>query len=461
MLSYRCDHCNSGLSLLVDYSRLRNLSREKLSLRSGGLWRYSELISIPPGETTVTLGEGGTHLHKCDRLARLLGVRRLYIKDETTNPTGSFLDRGSSVETTVALRNGCRSAVALANGNFGASIAAYSARAGIELIAYTTLGVDLGKLYQILACSPDVRILKTLSEARLQIKSASSGKYVFIQDDPFFTEGKKTIAWEIFEQLEWQPPDWLILPMGSGALLSLSWKAVHEMVELSFVESTTRLVGVQPQGCSPIVEAFRKRMDRIRPLDKPRTKILDLSLVDPNFGNAALKAIRESGGFAASVSDEEAYEFTKVLARSEGIFAEPAACSTLACLKEALESGLIREDESVVCVITGAGLKDPRVMRSILSRSKELKEFLNVSRVVNVGKTKLAILSILGENEIHGYGIWKLLNKRYNIKVKLPAVYQHLSQLERMGMIRASGTERIRGRLSRYYSLTDKGRGVI
>jgi threonine synthase len=202
-------------------------------------------------------------------------------------------------------------------------------------------------------------------------------------------------------------------------------------------------------------------MDRIRPLDKPRTKILDLSLVDPNFGNAALKAIRESGGFAASVSDEEAYEFTKVLARSEGIFAEPAACSTLACLKEALESGLIREDESVVCVITGAGLKDPRVMRSILSRSKELKEFLNVSRVVNVGKTKLAILSILGENEIHGYGIWKLLNKRYNIKVKLPAVYQHLSQLERMGMIRASGTERIRGRLSRYYSLTDKGRGVI
>ncbi|MEM2842012.1 MAG: pyridoxal-phosphate dependent enzyme [Thermoproteota archaeon] len=459
--SYQCERCGSGLSISIDYSKLQGLNREKLSPRQWSLWRYKELMQIPSGATAITLGEGGTHLHKCDRLAQMFGVKRLYIKDETTNPTGSFLDRGSSLETTVAVMNGCRSAVALANGNFGASIAAYSAKAGIDLTAHITLGVDLGKLYQILACSSNVRISKNLAEARIHIKNVPSGTHVFSQDDPFFVEGKKTIAWEIFEQLDWRPPDWLILPMGSGALLSLSWKAIYEMREMSFVNSITSLVGVQPKGCSPIVEAFHKKMDKIRPGDKPRTKILDLSSVNPNFGNAALRAIKESKGFAVSVSDEEAYEFTKVLARTEGIFAEPAACSTLACLKEALESGLVSKDESIVCVVTGAGLKDPRAIRSILSRSRELEEYLSVSVEANIGRTKLAILSILNESEVHGYGVWKLLNKRYGIKVKLPAVYQHLAQLERMGMIKASGRERIRGRLSRSYSLTDKGRGAI
>lgn len=462
MDSYRCEKCGSGLSLFVDYSKLSHFRRETLSLRSGGLWKYSELIPIPPGETIVTLGEGGTHLHRCDRLAQMLGIRRLYVKDETTNPTGSFLDRSSSVETTVAVRCGYRTATALVNGNFGASIAAYSARAGIDLTGYITFGMDLGKLYQILACSADVRILKSESEARLRMKSSSSGRYVFSQDSPFFTEGKKTIAWEIFEQLDWQPPDWLVFPMGSGALISLSWKAMHEMRTLSFIDDTTSLVGVQPQGCDPIVKAFNLKMDTVKPAERSRTKILDLSSVNPTFGNAALKAIRESGGFASAVDDEKAYEFTKVLARTEGIFAEPAACSTLACLSEALEHGLIRRDESVVCVITGAGLKDPRAIRSIVKRSRGLEEFLRgVPGRPGMGRTKLAILTILSESETHGYDIWKLLEKHHGIKVKLPAVYQHLAQLKRLGMVRTSGISKNRGRLSKYYSLTDKGRGVV
>jgi threonine synthase len=268
--------------------------------------------------------------------------------------------------------------------------------------------------------------------------------------------------WEIFYQLNRTLPDYIILPMGEGGLVYSTFKMLDELKTLNKLNiCKTKIIGVQPEGCAPIVEAFEKGLDIVEPQNLPRTKIFDLNVTNPRFGNAALKAIRETEGFAVSIGGNEILDATSALAEGEGILAEPAASLTVAGLIKLRKIGEIREDSNVVCVITGSGLKDPRLMKEIALRKSNLGSLIEeLSGSMLLGDTKLAILKLLSEKEKYGYQIWKELREKHNVDVKIPTVYQHLSELIKEGYVKKIESKMVSGRKREYYSLTDKGRAI-
>ncbi|TLM97444.1 pyridoxal-phosphate dependent enzyme, partial [bacterium] len=261
--------------------------------------------------------------------------------------------------------------------------------------------------------------------------------------------------------------DRVVVPMGTGGNLSMIWKSIKELCEVGLIKSAgSMMTGVQAEGCDPIVEAFKSRRQFIRSAAKPRTIALDIAVKSPMYGSAALRAIRESRGSAIAVSDAEILEATRQLAKTEGIFAEPAAASTLAGLKKLIDAGNIERSEEIVCVITGAGLKDPGTARKIVERLKEVDALLRRTEerrlTTKLGDTKTRILEILSSRQLHGYGIWKELKEAFGLEISIPSVYEHLAELEMLKLIRRIRIEAVAGRRVRqYYSLTDVGRDAV
>jgi threonine synthase len=450
------------LSVLYDYDEIASrISISQLGSRVSGVWKYIELLPVKPSAEPISLGEGGTFLHNCPRLADEIGVRRLYLKDETSNPTGSFLDRGTTVAITKAKEFGFKSVAGVAQGNFGASLAAYSAKAGLHCRIDVPREIDLGKLYQIIAYGVEVRLAKNAEEV---IPESSKETLRITPNGPYFLEGEKTTAYEICEQLHWQVPSRIFVPMGNGGHISMMWKAIQELKTLGFLkESGVMMSGVQAIGCSPIVDAFRAGREEIEPAEVCQTTAFDIGLKNPTHGSTAVRAINESGGTATTVTDEEMFEATKLLAKTEGIFAEPAAASTIAGLKKLVEEGEVDWDEDVVCVITGAGLKDPAAARRMIERVREIEQMIEHSEerkmMVMMGETKRHILQVLAEGELYGYGIWRALLDRFGSDMKIPSIYQHLLELRGLGLVERTRVQQVRGKPSRfYYRLTEKGR---
>ena len=221
------------------------------------------------------------------------------------------------------------------------------------------------------------------------------------------------------------------------------------------------ITGVQAEGCCPIVEAYRDQREEIEPFQEPKTLAIDIKVGDPPLGKLALKAIRDSKGNAIAVSDIEILEAIRLLAKTEGVFAEPSAASTVAGLKKLIRLGRIDKDEEVVCVITGAGLKYPSVIERFVEDKRRVKMFVHGverRRLTKIGETKLKILRILSDRELHGYGIWKTLREEYSLKITSPSVYQHLSELQALNLLRKGEAQPVIGeRKRRYYTLTEKG----
>jgi len=453
---------------LYDYIEIaRQISVSQLESRISGVWKYIELLPVKLSTEPISLGEGGTFLHNCPRLADEVGVRRLYLKDETSNPTGSFLDRGTTVAITKAKEFGYRSVVGVAQGNFGASLAAYSAKAGCHCKITVPREIDLGKLYQIIAYGVEVELAREHEEMSTKSSTASKEVLKITPDGPYFLEGEKTTAYEICEQLRWQVPSRIFVPMGNGGHISMMWKAIQELQILRFLkESQVMMSGVQAAGCSPIVDAFRAGREEIEPAETCRSTAFDISLRNPTYGAVAARAITESGGTATIVTDEDMFEATKLLAKTEGIFGEPAAASTIAGLKKLVEEGEVDWDEDVVCVITGAGLKDPVAARRMIERVREIEQMIEHSEerkmMVMMGETKRHILQVLAEGELYGYGIWRALLNRFGFEMKIPSIYQHLLELKGLGLVERTRVQQVKGRPSRYYyRLTERGRRTV
>jgi len=467
-MSLACARCGETLTVSYDYEAIkRTIDIETISNRQAGIWRYFELLPILKGVQTVSLGEGGTYLHRCDRLAESIGVRKLFIKNETTNPTGSFIDRGTTVAVTRAIQLGFQSVSCAPTGNLGASLAAYAAKAGLKCKIFISREVDLGKLFQMIAYGAEMRLAGDAEEALVEARRQVDRSYLVTPVDPFFLEGEKTVGFEICEQLGWRTCDRVVVPMGTGGNLSMIWKSVKELCEVGLIKGVgSMMTGVQAEGCAPIVEAFMNRRQFIQSASKPRTIALDIAVKDPMYGSAALRAIRESRGSAIAVSDEEILEATRQLAKTEGIFAEPAAASTVAGLKKLIDTGKVKRSEEIVCVITGAGLKDPGTARKIVERLKEMDRLLRRMEerrlTTKLGDTKTRILEILSSKELHGYGIWKELKQAFGLEMSIPSVYEHLAELEMLKLIRRTRTELVAGRRERhYYSLTEAGRDTV
>jgi len=461
-----CPKCNGQLLLNLDLSDIsRRVSRQTFTKRGWSIWRYRELLPDVKEEKIISLGEGGTALLECKRLAKELGLEKLLIKDETTNPTGSFLDRGMTVDISKAVELGFKSVNCYADsGNFAASASAYAARAGFRCVIHSPKerieAVNVGKLYQIIAYGATVVVGdRTVDNSSSEMDEEY---HVLSPSNPYFAEGEKTIAYEICEQLGWQVPDRIIVPMGRGEHLSMIWRGISELRQLGLISNRKiSMMGVQLESFGEIVDKLHGKRTA-RSYDSKRTVAVELATKRPSHGYLAIDAIRGSRGEGVKVKDTEVLEAMTLLARSEGIFAEPAAASTIAGLKRLIDRGSVRRDESIVCVITGAGLKDPYTARRFTTKVKQVDSLLSQIESkrysTRLGRTKLLILEIILDKEAYGYEIWRRLEK-HGLNLDISSVYQHLTELEKNGLVVKSRTERVLGKPRRtYYCATKLGR---
>ncbi|MEM3040719.1 MAG: pyridoxal-phosphate dependent enzyme, partial [Nitrososphaerota archaeon] len=354
-----CSRCGSVLLVGYDYvgiaEEIDNLAEENASV---GPWKYSKLLPPLTG-SRISLGEGGTFLQRSSRLAEMLGVRSLYLKNESTNPTGSFIDRGVALEVSEAIASRIREVQCMPTGNLGASLAAYAARAGIECTIGIAYNINPGKLLQMIAYDAHLRIG--------EIAPSRDPRCLWVTPvDPYILEGEKTVVFEVWEQLRYMSNFHIIAPMGTGGLVTMLWKGMKELVNIGKAEKDAcKLVGVQASGCAPIVDAF-KRGTTVMAAKEVETLAIDLKVPHPPLGDLAIEAIRSTKGSAIAVTDGEILEAARLLAKTEGIFAEPVSASTVAALKRMLETKEIDRQDQVICIITGAGLKDPSATLRLL-----------------------------------------------------------------------------------------------
>ena len=441
-----CSRCGSLLQYQHTFDKTGDF------FEGAGFWRYAKLLPPVRKKSVVTLGEGGTPLRRARNLSKKLGVKSLFLKDETMNPTNSFRDRAATLMVSNALDLGYRRVVCASNGNLGASIAAYSAKAGVNSTIVVPRRVDLGKLAQMHVY--DAEIIEKgeiVDEAIAEAEKMADGSYQATPElNPLTVEAQKTISFEIFEQQG--VPDWLLVPTGSGSTAYSLWKGFLELQELGLVKETPRIVVVQPLGCAPITEAYNSNR-RVVAVKNPETRALALLVANPIYGELALRAVRESNGTSVSVPDQATMEAERLLAKTEGIFVEPASATAIASLQNLVSQGEISESETVVCLMTASGLKAPYVLEALTKEQLESRrETLGVRPRGWDISTKLKILRLLDMGDSYGYEIWKATGK----KISIQAVYQHLDEMERKNLVSSSTVDR-----RRYFTITEKGRRVL
>ena len=358
---YACEFCFGPLEVTYDLESFE-LNRESFINRPKTVWRYHDLLPVSNIEKIVDLGAGYTPLHKCDRLADTLGLKTLFVKDDTVNPTGSFKDRPATVAVTKALEFGANAVGCASTGNLAAAVAAHAAKAGVPCYVFIPSDIEANKVLQAATFGAKIISVKgTYDEVnRLATQASEIFNWALANIDtrPYYVEGSKTLGYEICEQLGWRAPDHIIVPTASGALLCAIDRGLNEFQKLDLINhKKTRMTAAQPLGCSPIADAFKSNAAEIKPIEYPDTIAKSLAIGDPADGIYALKAIRNSGGEADSASNQEILEAIQILGKNEGIFAEPAGGVTIAILKKLIDSGAITSDEEVVCCVTGSGFK--------------------------------------------------------------------------------------------------------
>ncbi len=367
--STRCPSCGKPLQVTYDYGYIKaRLNRYSLKRSPIKALKYLDFYPILNLDMVVSLDEGGTPLYTTRRLGERYGLRHLSIKNEGANPTGVFKDRGSLVEITKAKEQGASAIAVASTGNMAASVSAYSSSAGLPCYVLVPEGTAIGKLAQ--ALSYGARLLQvrgTYTDAvRLTEGMAERHGFYLAGDYAFRVEGQKSAAFEIIEQLDWQAPAAVIIPVGAGTNLAAIWKGFKEFYELGLIERLPRMIGVQPDGCCPIIAAFNQGREDVEPVEKPVTVATAVAAGYPPDGLKALAALRESGGCGVILTDAEILEAEQELARLESIFVEPAGALPIAALGNLTKTARIRPDEVVVCVATGNGLKDPRAALKVL-----------------------------------------------------------------------------------------------
>ena len=384
-----CEFCFGPLEVAYDHDGLRaSVTCETIEAGPPNMWRYADLLPVS-AEAPVDLGTGMTPLILADRLAAELGLGEVWVKDDTRNPTGSFKDRVVGVALTKARELGFKVAACASTGNLANSVAAHAARAGMESFVFVphdleavkiiTTAVFGGNLVAVDGSYDDVN--------RLCAELASefpSWAFVNVNVRPYYAEGSKTLAFEVAEQLGWQLPDHVVVPIASGSQLTKIDKGFRELTELGLVEGdAVRISGAQAQGCSPVATAFAEGADHVRPV-KPSGIAKSLAIGNPADGWYALEVVRRTGGAIGAVTDAEIVEGIRLLARTEGIFAETAGGVTVATLAKLASAGVIRPDERVVVYVTGNGLKTVEALAGSVGPSATIAPTLEaVARLID------------------------------------------------------------------------------
>jgi threonine synthase len=375
-----CEFDFGPLEVAYDYESIKkSMTRAAIQSRPHSMWRYRELLPIA-GDPTVGVEVGFTPLVKADRLAKRLGIRELWIKNDAVNyPTLSFKDRVVSVALSRARELGFKTAACASTGNLANSVAANAAAAGMEAYVFIPSDLELGKVVNSLVYGANVISIKGHYDEVNRLCAEIAGKYgwafVNVNMRPYYAEGSKSMGFEIVEQLGWKVPQHTVIPMASGSLLTKIHKSYQELNKLGLVSGESRIHGAQATGCNPISAAHRAGLDFFKPV-KPNTIAKSLAIGTPADGFYALKVMKETGGYADDVTDDEVREGIRILAECEGIFAETAGGVTVGVAKKLIAAGKIAAGDSAVLCITGNGLKTIEAMTGHVGETREIRPSL-------------------------------------------------------------------------------------
>lgn len=389
-----CSLCFGPLEIDYDYEKIEaRVTKDLIRSRPKNMWRYREFLPLD-GAPTVGVDVGYTPLLRADRLARELGVKELYIKNDAVNfPTLSFKDRVVSVALSKAKEFNFEVAACASTGNLANSVAANGAAAGMETYVFIPADLEQGKILGSLIYGAKIIAIHGTYDQVNRLCSEIGNKYpwafVNINIRPFYAEGSKAMAFETVEQLDWKLPQHTIVPMAGGSLITKYGKAYDEFVKIGLAEEApAKIWGAQATGCNPITDAVKNNLEIIRPVREPKTIAKSLAIGSPADGFYSVKVMKDTGGGGEDVTDEEIVDSMKLLARTEGVFTETAGGVTLGVYRKLLAQGKIPKDESAVLAITGNGLKTQEAVADhvgkpvhINSKMEEFEELLEKGTV--------------------------------------------------------------------------------
>ena len=357
-----CPKCGGLLTVKMDLEKVKEMKPEDLRKAPIGVWRYAPFMPVDPAHK-VSIQEGGTPLYPTKALGAELGVENSFVKFEGLNPTGSFKDRGMTIGVSHAKELGAKVVGCASTGNTSASLAAYAAKAGIKCAVFLPSGkVAMGKLAQALFFGAKVLAIDGNFDDALALarKMADERKlYLLNSINPYRPEGQKSVLFEIMDQLDYDVPDRIILPVGNAANIWAVYKALTELQEVGWIDKVPMLTGIQAEGSAPVAKAFAAKTKDFVAEPNPETIATAIRIGNPVSGRKALHAIYSTGGCSITVTDDEIIKAQQLLGRREGVCVEPASAASVAGLRKLRDSGIVDRDERVVCICTGNGLKDP------------------------------------------------------------------------------------------------------
>jgi len=379
-----CLSCGGPLDVVYDYDALK-LKINTYLLRSAPpkTVKYLDFYPLSRDRELISLDEGGTTLQRARNLAAKIGIKKLFIKNEGLNPTGAFKDRGSFVEINKAKELGFKSVVVASTGNMAASVSAYSAQAGLSCYVFVPENTPRGKLAQTLSYGAKViQVRGTYSDAaNLAIEASKKYGFYLAGDYVFRAEGQKSCGYELAEQMWKEDINWVIVPVGMGTNLSAIFKGLWEYYKMGLIDKLPRMVAVQAQNCHSIFQKGSKF--EVKPVDKPQTISSAIAVGNPLDAPKVIRSLKETNGEIATSSDDETLTSQQLLSHTEALYVEPSAATSIAALRKLLEKGIIRDSDTVVCVATGAGLKDPAATLKVLADPPTIEpDIKEVNRVI-------------------------------------------------------------------------------
>ena len=361
-IEYVCKNCKGNLQITYDYQFIKkNLKKSDLAENQDySIWRYKDLLPVEDLSKKPVVQIGWTPLYKAEKLGKKLGIKNLYIKDDGRNPSASLKDRPGAIGVVKALERGEKVITTASTGNAASSLSCLTAALGLKTIIFVPKASPVAKIAQLLVFGAIVIAVKGTYDDAFDLCIKATEKYGWYNRNSGYNaytrEGKKTCSFEVCEQLSWDCPDKIFIPVGDGNLISGIWKGFVDMYEIGFIDRLPQLISCQAEKMDAINRAFQSD-GVIRPV-KGKTIADSISVSFPHDGDAALKAIKESKGFAVSVSDEQIIQAIPELARESSVFGEPSGVTPLAALQKALRNNMIKDGEKIVVLITGSGLKD-------------------------------------------------------------------------------------------------------
>jgi len=373
---YVCEECFGPLDVL--YKDVK-VDRHTFELREKNYWRYFELLPIADKSNVVSLNAGLTPLQHADKLGGRLGLKSLYVKNDSVNPTFSFKDRPAGVAVSRAKETKLKAVGCASTGNLASATAAHAAKAGLPCYIFAPSDIEHVKIAQALSYGAEfVAVDGTYDDANRIASIIGDSKgigIVNINMRSYYVEGSKTLAYEVAEQLGWEVPDNLVIPVGSGAMLNAICKGFEELHSLGLIDSprSMKVIAAQPHGCAPIVDAYRRNSEEVIPVERPETIAKSLAIGDPGDGVYVIRRLKQYNGIAEEANDGEIADSILLLAQTEGIFTEPAGGVAVAVLRKLIEDGKVAKDERTVCYVTGNGLKSTEAIIGLLPKLTAVK----------------------------------------------------------------------------------------